>query len=152
MYATSFAPRMSLRSRTSWVWASLIESRCAYSPPRPQELLPCTSCSHESSSGEGQIRDESHDKYRMLRYDCCAPALCSLRGVAVYYRAMTVRLDADGAVYSDVDCFRCEFPGPHWAGRRGCSDVFACRRCFAVFADPTTHPTAGSLSSGIDVC
>ncbi|MDR6688165.1 hypothetical protein J2Y41_003746 [Arthrobacter sp. 1088] len=48
---------------------------------------------------------------------------------------MTVKRDSEGAPFSDATCFRCEQAGPHWASRHGSGDVYACRRCFATFAD-----------------
>ncbi|HKU33961.1 MAG TPA: hypothetical protein VJP90_00285 [Paenarthrobacter sp.] len=48
---------------------------------------------------------------------------------------MTVRLDADGASFSDAACFRCAQAGPHWASRHATPGHYACRRCFATFLD-----------------
>lgn len=48
---------------------------------------------------------------------------------------VTVRRDPDGAWYSDALCFRCAQAGPHWRSPHALAGVYACRRCFATFAD-----------------
>ncbi|WP_091328247.1 hypothetical protein [Arthrobacter sp. cf158] len=48
---------------------------------------------------------------------------------------MTIMLDSEGTAFSNVSCFRCEQAGPHWGSRHSGAGIFACRRCFATFAD-----------------
>lgn len=63
---------------------------------------------------------------------------------------MTVWLDPDGTSYSDAACFRCEQAGPHWASRHSTAGFYACRRCFATFADQESAPLASDVD-GIDL-
>jgi len=44
-------------------------------------------------------------------------------------------LDPEGTAFSNASCFRCKQAGPHWSSRHGRDGTFACRRCFATFAD-----------------
>ncbi|MFI2563662.1 hypothetical protein [Paenarthrobacter sp. NPDC018779] len=59
---------------------------------------------------------------------------------------MTVRLDAEGASFSDASCFRCAQAGPHWASRHAAPGQYACRRCFATFLDEDALPGDAGLS------
>ncbi|MFE4197269.1 hypothetical protein ACFRJ9_15505 [Paenarthrobacter sp. NPDC056912] len=60
---------------------------------------------------------------------------------------MTVMVDSEGVAFSDASCFRCEQAGPHWSSRHGRGDTFACRRCFATFADQGTSVAADAAQA-----
>ncbi|NQD87415.1 hypothetical protein HP499_06280 [Paenarthrobacter sp. CM16] len=60
---------------------------------------------------------------------------------------MTSMLDADGAAFSTMCCFRCEQAGPHWSSRHGRAGTFACRRCFATFSDDEPAARDGRFES-----